>query len=181
MKKGQAALEFLTTYGWAFLVVLVMIGALAYFGVLNPSRLLPDKCVFGAGIGGCTDWGVSTLPAPTNSVQAQIINNYGKSFNLGATFSYTIIGTICPIGDRTISVTYGGVTDVSASGIQTVTTSAAWDADQPLTVSVLCDGIPVTSKFQSGERPKITITFTGTQSGSSYVTSNQGVLSLRIP
>lgn len=36
--KGQAALEFLTTYGWAFLVILVMIGALTYFGVLAPAK-----------------------------------------------------------------------------------------------------------------------------------------------
>jgi hypothetical protein len=47
-KKGQAALEFLTTYGWAFLVILVMIGALAYFGVLDPTRFLPQRCQFGA-------------------------------------------------------------------------------------------------------------------------------------
>jgi len=43
-KKGQAALEFLTTYGWAFLVILVMIGALAYFGVLDPSRFISEGC-----------------------------------------------------------------------------------------------------------------------------------------
>jgi len=42
--KGQAALEFLTTYGWAFLVILVMIGALSYFGVLDVSRFIPDSC-----------------------------------------------------------------------------------------------------------------------------------------
>jgi len=46
-KKGQAALEFLTTYGWAFLVILVMIGALAYFGVLDPSRFTPQRCQIG--------------------------------------------------------------------------------------------------------------------------------------
>ena len=44
MKKGQAAMEFLMTYGWAILVVLVAIGALAYFGVLDPNRLLPARC-----------------------------------------------------------------------------------------------------------------------------------------
>ncbi len=47
-KKGQAALEFLTTYGWAFLVILVMIGALSYFGVLDPTKFLPQRCTFGA-------------------------------------------------------------------------------------------------------------------------------------
>lgn len=36
MRKGQAAIEFLMTYGWAILVVLAAIGALFYFGVLGP-------------------------------------------------------------------------------------------------------------------------------------------------
>lgn len=34
-KKSQAAMEFLMTYGWAILVVLAAIAALAYFGVLK--------------------------------------------------------------------------------------------------------------------------------------------------
>jgi len=50
-KKGQAAMEFLMTYGWAILVVLVAIGALAYFGVLSPEKLLPEKCVIPTGTG----------------------------------------------------------------------------------------------------------------------------------
>lgn len=44
--KGQAALEFLTTYGWAFLVILVMIGGLSYFGVFDFKSKLPDSCTF---------------------------------------------------------------------------------------------------------------------------------------
>jgi len=47
-------MEFLMTYGWAILVVLVAIGALAYFGVLNPSRFLPSSCAVAPGIG-CDD------------------------------------------------------------------------------------------------------------------------------
>ncbi len=50
MKKAQAAMEFLMTYGWAILVVLVAIGALAYFGVLNPSRFLPSSCTLIPGL-----------------------------------------------------------------------------------------------------------------------------------
>jgi len=44
-QKSQSALEFLITYGWAFLVILITIGALAYFGVLNPSNFLPEKAL----------------------------------------------------------------------------------------------------------------------------------------
>ena len=53
-RKSQAALEFLMTYGWAILVVLVSIGALAYFGVLSPDKFLPSKCTLQSGIA-CLD------------------------------------------------------------------------------------------------------------------------------
>lgn len=35
------AMEFLMTYGWAILVVLVAVGSLAYFGVLSPDHFVP--------------------------------------------------------------------------------------------------------------------------------------------
>ncbi len=50
-KKAQAAMEFLMTYGWAILVVLIAIGALAYFGVLSPEKFLPEKCIISTGSG----------------------------------------------------------------------------------------------------------------------------------
>ena len=53
-RKSQAALEFIMTYGWAILVVLVAIAALAYFGVLDPGRFLPATCTLQAGIA-CLD------------------------------------------------------------------------------------------------------------------------------
>lgn len=49
-KKSQAAMEFLMTYGWAILVVLAAIAALAYFGVLSPEKFLPEKCVLSPGL-----------------------------------------------------------------------------------------------------------------------------------
>ena len=51
IKKGQAAMEFLMTYGWAILVVMIAIGALAYFGVLSPEEFLPEKCLISTGSG----------------------------------------------------------------------------------------------------------------------------------
>ena len=70
-RKGQAALEFLMTYGWAILVVLAAIGALAYFGVLSPDRFLPEKCTLPSGIA-CLDFKYS---AETNF--SLIIQNAG--------------------------------------------------------------------------------------------------------
>ena len=42
-RKSQAALEFIMTYGWAILVVLVAVGwALIGFGVLSPCKFYPE-------------------------------------------------------------------------------------------------------------------------------------------
>jgi hypothetical protein len=35
-KKGQAAMEYLMTYGWAILIILIALGALFYLGVFRP-------------------------------------------------------------------------------------------------------------------------------------------------
>ena len=38
------------TYGWAILVVLAAVGALAYFGVFDTDRLLPEQCTIETGM-----------------------------------------------------------------------------------------------------------------------------------
>ncbi|MGB9703400.1 MAG: hypothetical protein ACPLXS_01665 [Candidatus Micrarchaeales archaeon] len=44
MKKLQAAMEYLMTYGWAILIIALALGVLYSLGVLNPSRLKPVVC-----------------------------------------------------------------------------------------------------------------------------------------
>ena len=73
-KKAQAAMEFLMTYGWAILVVLVAIGALAYFGVLSPDKFLPEKCIGSSGFD-CMD--KASINADANTVDFVIKNNLG--------------------------------------------------------------------------------------------------------
>ncbi len=75
-KKAQAAMEFLMTYGWAILVVLVAIGALAYFGVLSPDKFLPEKCSLPAGIT-CLDFNVET-----SRVILSLQNNFGGTITI---------------------------------------------------------------------------------------------------
>ncbi len=73
-RKGQAAMEFLMTYGWAILVVLAAIGALAYFGILSPDRWLPTKCTMTGGFS-CLEHKVST--GDTNQIFFRLQNNLG--------------------------------------------------------------------------------------------------------
>lgn len=88
-RKGQAALEFIATYGWAIMVVLVMTGAFAYFGILNPSKLMPSRC------GGtpefvCADYQITEITAELR-VEAKMVfkQAIGKTIYLtNATCAY---------------------------------------------------------------------------------------------
>ena len=78
--KSQAALEFLTTYGWALLVIVLMIGALAYFGILSPSKILPNRCNFGAELL-CLDYQIS---ATANTFRLRLKNGAGEAISVSA-------------------------------------------------------------------------------------------------
>ncbi len=52
VKKGQAAMEFLMTYGWAILIVLIALGALFFLGVFEGRTA--NTCIVGAPLT-CTD------------------------------------------------------------------------------------------------------------------------------
>ena len=87
--KAQAALEFLTTYGWAFLVILIMIGALAYFGILSPSRILPNRCNIGSEFQ-CIDYQIS---GSAQTVRLRLKSNLGEAITLPAAPAGISVGT----------------------------------------------------------------------------------------
>ena len=77
-KRAQAAMEFLTTYGWALLVAIVVIGALAYFGVLSPGKFVPDSCQM-TGQVSCVAMDVSS---DTDDPDATRENDYKLKFSI---------------------------------------------------------------------------------------------------
>ena len=50
MAKAQATVEFLMTYGWAILALIIALGALAASGILSPSYLVSEECTFGSSV-----------------------------------------------------------------------------------------------------------------------------------
>jgi hypothetical protein len=92
-KKGQAALEFLLTYSWAILVVIVIIGALAYFGVLNPENFIPEMCTFAAGFA-CTDY---VYDDAAENLTIRVTNGLGRGIELQEMnfTSESVTGGIC--------------------------------------------------------------------------------------
>lgn len=55
MKRGQSAIEFLSTYSWSLFGAMVVIASLVYFGALNPERFIPEHCIMPSGIN-CIDF-----------------------------------------------------------------------------------------------------------------------------
>lgn len=92
-KRSQAALEFLMTYGWAILVFLVAIGALAYFGVLSPDNFLPHRCTLPAGIA-CIDFEATNFLGPGfGEVYVTIKNGLGYDISTVNIYASGCAGT----------------------------------------------------------------------------------------
>ena len=47
--KAQSAMEYLMTYGWAILIIAVVLGALFQLGVFNSTSLLGSACIAQSG------------------------------------------------------------------------------------------------------------------------------------
>ncbi len=111
MKRAQAAMEFLMTYGWAILVVLVAIGALAYFGVLSPEKILPEKCVISPGSGLFCDK-FNVVAGNPGTITLRIKNSLSDDVTIKATSS--TIGSCAVQSD--VAVSADGTADVSFTG-----------------------------------------------------------------
>jgi len=163
MRRAQAAMEFLMTYGWAILVVLVAIGALAYFGVLNPSRFLPTSCTIGVGFS-CDEFKVDNLAA--SNVEIWVRNGIGKSL--------TITG-----GDMTLTEQDGNVcTAVTENG------AVAGAGDQALADGArgqwvwTCNDISATTPV--GSKFKVDMQFAYVASGESLSHTASGSMTTKV-
>lgn len=155
-QKAQSALEFLTTYGWAFLVILIMISALAYFGVLNPP--IQDKCIFDAGF----DCPEVVFNADGNA-QFVIVNAKGVALSNVAIGLASAQNTNCgaAVGDD-------GVTGETAN----------WAPGEEFTMTIDCDGLGDDQQtLGEGERPLFNVNMSYTTAGGSLTQKAKGTVS----
>ncbi|MFH2100461.1 MAG: hypothetical protein ABII71_00020 [Candidatus Micrarchaeota archaeon] len=48
--RGQSAIEYIVTYGWAILALVIVLGVLLSSGVLSPTYLISDECNAGTNL-----------------------------------------------------------------------------------------------------------------------------------
>ena len=119
-KKSQAAMEFLMTYGWAIMIVLIGIGALFFLGVFNPST--PSTCNIASPFI-CQDIRVAYSPGspPTTDTTLRIAATGVDAASLVSATGITLNGKPCPI-----------TTPAPAGGKSTITSAK----DTP--INVIC-------------------------------------------
>ncbi len=82
-RKGQAAMEFLMTYGWAILAAIIAIGVLAYFGVFSPGKFVPSATVINAPLY-ANAWNIIDSASGTDTISIEIKNNGGDTLNINS-------------------------------------------------------------------------------------------------
>lgn len=93
-KKSQAAMEFMVTYGWVILGVMIVIGALAYYGIFSTDKYINDECNFGTQLY-CEDFKLLS----SGILYITFRNNFGQAIYISDPIKITIDSTMYDYGD----------------------------------------------------------------------------------
>ena len=147
-KRGQAAMEFLMTYGWAILAAIVAIGVLAYFGVFSPGKLAGSSAIVN------NPFYANAWQVTTTAVNLEMTNNGGDTLIVS---EITVTGTGASSGD-----------DCTTGAIATTMNPGA----QVPAFAVTCTG----ATMAAGESYAGNIKITYTKSGSTLTQISTGTI-----
>jgi hypothetical protein len=103
-RKGQAAMEFLMTYGWAILAAVIAIAVLAYFGVFSPGKSMPNICTLNAPLG-CEEMAMGVSATGPNTLTMVVRNGAGDTL---------VISNLSVAGCSTVAPYYINISDGTA-------------------------------------------------------------------
>lgn len=92
-KKGQAAMEYLMTYGWALVALVAVIAALMATGAFNPSYLIAEECTLQPDLA-CTGHLLYLDTGGTPQFEFRISNGLGYDIVLDSVELTTNDGTV---------------------------------------------------------------------------------------
>ena len=105
-KKSQSALEYLLTYGWAITIIVLVMAAIYYMGILN----IPPS---GPAISGFSGIEVTAVQANTSVFEFSIKNNLGITANL-STLSVSFDGNMYKLWQCTATILDPGESAICA-------------------------------------------------------------------
>ena len=132
MKRGQSALEYLVTYGWAILAIVIIGGVLWYFGIFSPSSFAGASSCAGFAAFTCQDYKVTggagvgdIVVVLSNRVGATIIVDTLNASGTGALPNYPAtpnVQVVCTKAGQPYTL---GTTQLSADEILECTLTGA--------------------------------------------------------
>jgi len=123
--KAQSAMEYLMTYGWAILIIAVVLGALFSLGVFSGSSLLGTSCIASPGY---------YCQNPVLSASGALTFSFGQ--NTGAT-EYNAIIYVEPQSFSPVSSSYPsfGASDTNHTAPNTLTLASGQTINPTITIS----------------------------------------------
>jgi len=142
--KAQSAMEYLMTYGWAILIIAVVLGALFSLGVFSSSNLLGTACIASSGyLCSNPSYGHGTLGTyPAGNIVVTVGQNTGTSWTT-ANFVFVPDGT---------SLTSSGVPNIAftAYPANTQYATAGLISGQQVTIDLPVSGLTAASTISVG-------------------------------
>ncbi len=131
MKKAQSAMEYLMTYGWAILIVIIVAAALYALGIFNPATYTGRIPTGFTTLGSPSDWDVDSngyVDIILNNRLPNQINVLNVTVSIGSDLSYNDTEfTMAP--GTTIQYTYA----VSGLDLQSKTAGTTYSMDVEVT------------------------------------------------
>lgn len=174
-RRAQAALEFLSTYGAAFLILLVALGVLSYTGLFNIASLRSDECNTPPGVE-CKDFTLNrqTPPGvPPSALNILVPAGLQPYLRVVATNTYGV----------NLTITNATLTGREFLGQQTLCrvystnapSAAAWPRGNDTT---LWCPVPAAA-FRPNQRYDLTLTLNFTQPTSTWTHTVKGAISVK--
>ncbi|MCX8166303.1 MAG: hypothetical protein N3E37_00415 [Candidatus Micrarchaeota archaeon] len=124
MVKAQSGMDFLMTYGWALLIVVIVIGALFGLGIFDEGTFVGNKA------SGFTNIGVKDWQLTSNGqLQLLLQNNVGSDVNITAI--NVTIGNNNPTGtlqNAPVTIANGKTQTVTVTGVGTFQAGKSYSA-----------------------------------------------------
>ena len=149
--KAQSAMEYLMTYGWAILIVIIVAAALYALGLFNPATFTGQRVTGFPNIGAPSDW---VYVASSGEFNITLRNGLGEAINI------TAVTANCLSGQQSVTFTLAGTSSTVGSG----STVEYWTAGSP------CQTMTSGSSYSTS----FTVTYT-TQSGT-YARQDTGTV-----
>ena len=146
---AQTTIEYLSTYAWAFLIIIIMVAALSYLGILNPSALFSERCMFSPEVY-CSDYIIAE-----NGLQLRLQNNLEETIVVD---SFTVSVDRAILECNATSIDYN------------------WNPGQIYEKPILCNFAGSGLIVDDREKFTIDIGYYSISSGSGFIKHTQGEL-----